>query len=1060
MRMTQTAIKRGVTFAMIYLIAIGFGFFSLSRLNLDLYPKLEFPVLAIITQYSGVGPFDIETVITRPIEEAVASVENVKKVSSTSTQGLSLVMLEFDWGSDMNQAEIDVRNNLEYIRDAIPKDISQPMVFAFDPSSQPILYLAVASDIHGQAELRRISEEDIEPRIERIPGVASAFTMGGMQREIKVLADPSRLRAHDVSIQQLTAALQANNLQMPSGWLDTKKEEFTLQTAGEYTDVEQIENTNVAMIRGSNIRIKDVAKVVDGFVEQRQEVWNNNKPAVMLMVQKQSDANTVIVAREVLSNLNRIESELPRGVHMETIIDLSTFITRSMSNLGNTAIQAIVLTFLVLLFFLRHMRSSLIVAVSIPISMVVTFAVMDQAGLTLNVISMAGLALAVGMLVDNSIVVLESIFRYREEGEGLRDSADHGAGSVAMAITASTLTTLAVFTPVLFVPGIAGELFKDMVLTIVISLTVSLLVALTLVPLLASRFLRIRKRKNGRTNDSQTVPNSRFINFQKWADRIGAQILQWQNFYTKNLSWALAHRKTVIFSALGLFILSIIIIASLGGDFIPKNDMGFISIAVDRSSGTSLEEMEKSMHQLNAIITENAPEVENVYTNFGQGEGIMAMFSTRSASEGDVTIRLKNLSERKRSMFQIQDALQEKFKRLPDVDARFEDRGNTALMGAGGDIVIEIFGHELEVAEALANEIEEKVKDIEGIASVKSSVIQSAPELLINLDRQRIADLGLSTAQIGQVISTSILGTVATQYRTGGDEYDIRVQLQKEARDSKPDIENILIMTPLGKQIPLRAIARVEYSRAPKEILREDQERLVTLAINVSGRDLSGVTSDVRQKIREVARPNDFRIEIGGLAEEQQKSFAYLGLAMVVAVLLTFMVMASQFESLLDPFIILFTVPLSFIGVALALLLTGTSLSVMALIGIIMLVGIVVNNGIVLVDYINQLRERGLSLNDAIIEGGAVRMRPVLMTALTTILAMLPLALGLGESGESWAPMARSVMGGLAVATVLTLIVVPVIYATVEIKSAKILAKRAARLKAKYGDELVTEKSI
>jgi HAE1 family hydrophobic/amphiphilic exporter-1 len=1050
MRMTQTAIRRGVTFAMIYLIAVGFGLFSLSRLNLDLYPKLEFPVLAIITQYSGVGPFDIETVITRPIEETVASVENLKKVSSTSTQGLSLVMLEFDWGSDMNQAEIDVRTNLEYIRDAIPKDISQPMVFSFDPSSQPVLYLAVASDIHGQAELRRISENDIEPRIERIPGVASAFTMGGMKREIKVLADPSRMRAHDVSIQQLTAALQANNMQMPTGWLDTKQEEFTLQTAGEYTDIEQIENTSVTMVRGSNIRIKDVARVVDGFVDQRQEVWNNNKPAVMLMVQKQSDANTVIVAREVLNNLDKIQSELPRGVRLETIIDLSTFITRSMSNLGSTAMQAILLTFLVLLFFLRHIRSSLIVAVSIPVSMVVTFAVMDQAGLTLNVISMAGLALAVGMLVDNSIVVLESIFRQREEGENIQDSAIHGASSVAMAITASTLTTLAVFTPVLFVPGIAGELFKDMVLTIVISLSVSLIVALTLVPLLASRFLRIRKRKNS-LNSPAASENKQAI-LQKWNERIGSVILQWQDFYTKNLDWALKHRKIVIFSALGLFILSIIILANLGGDFIPKNDMGFISIAVDRSSGTSLEEMKKSMHQLNAIITENAPEVENVYANFGQGEGIMAMFSTRGASEGDLTIRLKKLSERKRSMFEIQDALQKKFKDLPDVDARFEDRGNTALMGAGADIMIEIFGHDLQVAEALAAGIEERIKNIEGIASIKSSIKQSAPELMVNLDRQRIADLGLSTAQIGQVLSTSILGTVATQFRTGGDEYDIRVQLREEARDTKPDIENILIMTPLGKQIPLRAIANVEYSRAPKEILREDQERLVTLAINISGRDLSGVTADVKQKIREVARPNDFRIEIGGLAEEQQKSFAYLGLAMIVAVLLTYMVMASQFESLLDPFIIIFTIPLSFIGVAFALLLTGTSLSVMALIGIIMLVGIVVNNGIVLVDYINQLRERGLSLTEAILKGGAVRMRPVLMTALTTILAMLPLALGLGESGESWAPMARSVMGGLTVATALTLIVVPVIYASVEIKSAKILAKRAARIKDKYGD--------
>ena len=1040
MKMTQIAIKRGVTFFMIYLIAVGFGLFSLSQLNVDLYPKMDFPVLAVITQYTGVGPFDMETVVTRPVEETVSSVENIKKVTSTSTQGLSLVMLEFEWGTDMNQAEIDVRNNLEYIKDALPDDISQPMVFAFDPSTQPILYLAVSSELHGQAELRRISEDDIEPRLERIPGVASAFTMGGMRREIEVLADPGRMRAHQVSIDQLIGALQMNNLQLPSGWIDNKQQEFTLQTAGEYNNIDQIENTNVSMTGESGVRIKDVASVVDGFAEQRSKVWNNNKPAVMLMVQKQSDANTVTVAREVTKNLKRIQAELPRGVRLDTVIDLSTFITRSMSNLGNTAIQAIFLTFLVLLFFLRNIRSSLIVAVSIPISMVVTFAVMDQAGLTLNIISMAGLALAVGMLVDNSIVVIESIFRHREEGENPRDAAGNGANEVAMAITASTLTTLAVFVPVLFVPGLAGELFNDMVVTIVFSLTISLLVALTLVPLLTSRFLALRERQHQKKI------------FVAMGDRIGGWITSLQNVYAKALKWSLDHRKTVIFSSLGLLLVSIFVVANLGGEFLPNNDMGFISIAVDRSPGTSLDAMETSMHQLNKIILDNTPEVENVYSNFGQGEGIMAFFSTRASSEGDITIRLKNLKDRKRSMFDIQDDLGEKFKNLPDVNARFEDRGNAAMFGTGTDIMVEIYGHDLDVAEALARQIEGKMKNIKGIAHVETSFKESAPELRVELDRQRIADLGLSSAQVGQTVSSSILGTVATKYRDGGDEYDIRVQLNKNSRNSKTDIENILLRTPSGKQIPLRAVATVEYTKAPKEIVREDQERMVSVNITKDSKmDLSTLTGNVKKALRQVPVPNDFRVEIGGTAEEQQKSFMYLGLAFLVAILLTYMVMASQFESFLDPFVIMFTIPLSFIGVAMALVITGTDLSVMALIGMVMLVGIVVNNGIVLVDYINQLRERGRSLFDAIMEGGQIRMRPVLMTALTTILAMFPLSLGIGESGQSWAPMARAVMGGLSVATVLTLIVVPVIYAMVEILSAKIKARFAARKERKYG---------
>jgi HAE1 family hydrophobic/amphiphilic exporter-1 len=1046
MNITNTAIKRGVTFFMIYLIAVGFGLFSLSQLNVDLYPELEFPVLAIITQYTGVGPFDMETVITRPIEETVSPVQNVKTVSSTSTQGLSLVALEFEWGTDMDQAEIDVRNNLEYIRDVLPDDITQPMVFAFDPSTQPILYMAVTSDLHGQAELRRISERDIEPRLERIPGVASAFTMGGMRREIKVLADPVRMRAHMVTIDQLIASLQANNLQLPSGWIEDEYQEFTIQTAGEYTNLEQIENTSVTFAGNVKIRVKDVAQVVDGFAEQRQKVWNNNRPSVMLAIMKQSDANTVTVCEDVLGQMDRVLAEIPRGITIDTVVDFSTFINRSMANLGNTALQAIALTILVLLFFLRNIRSALIVAVSIPVSMIVTFAVMDQAGLTLNIISMAGLALAVGLLVDNSIVVLESIFRHREEGDEPHKAAATGTHEVAMAITASTLTTLAVFVPVLFVPGLAGELFNDMVVTLVFSLTVSLLVALTLVPLLTSRFLVFQQK---------VKKTGIFISLGNYVGHILSGL---QQIYGKALKWSLNHRWMVIIAAIVMFVVSIVMVAMMGGEFMPENDMGFIAIAVDRTPGTSMEAMEKSMFQLNQIIIDNVPELEIVYSNFGQGEGIMAFFSSRGSSEGDVTIRLKNLSERERSMFEIQDDLRERFKQLPDVVTRFEDRGNAAMFGSGTDIMVEIFGHDTEIGEALAGSILEAIKDIEGISDVETSFKESAPELRIELDRQRIADLGLSTAQIGQVVSSSVLGTVATQFRDGGDEYDIRVQLAEKSRDNKTDVENIMIMTPSGNQIPLRAVATVAYSRAPKEIKRQDQERLVSVNINLSGRDLQSVTTDVVKALRQVPVPNDFRVEIGGTAEEQQESFMYLGLAFLVAILLTYMVMASQFESFLYPFIIMFTIPLSFIGVSLALVLTSTDLSVMSLIGMVMLVGIVVNNGIVLVDYINQLRQRGLSLIDAIMEGGQIRMRPVLMTALTTILAMFPLALGIGESGESWAPMARAVMGGLAVATVLTLIVVPAIYSVIDTFAVWIRSKFKRKSATKMEEGLTPEK--
>ena len=1046
MKITEIAVRRGVTFIMIYLIAVGFGLFSLMRLKIDLFPKLEFPVMAVITQYTGVGPKDIETVVTRPIEETVASVENVEKITSISRQGLSLIILEFDWDTDMDQAQDDIRTNLEFIQDILPPDIRDPLIFGFDPSMQPILYFSVNSKLHGLAELRHISEHEIEPRLERIAGVASAFTMGGLQREIRILIDPARLRAHHLSIQQVESALQQNNLQIPSGYIENEHQEFTIQTAGEYTSIEQIENTNIATINGSIIRIKDVADVVDGFKELRQGIWSNDKPAVCLMLQRQSDANTVNVARAVMKDVSKIEAELSEGIELDVIWNQADFITRSMSNLGNTAIQAIVLAFLVLLFFLRNVRSSLITAAAIPISMILTFAVMDQAGVTLNMISMAGLALAVGLLVDNSIVVLESIFRYHESGEHPREAANKGASEVSMAITASTLTTLSVFVPILFVPGLSGELFKDMGLTICFSLAVSLVVALTLIPLLSSRLLAIIdiKRKKGFWN--------------RVAKKIESWMAKLYDNYSLALKWALGHRKTVVFSTLGLFILSMVVLIGRGGEFMPQHDEEFISITVERSPGTSLQQMEKTIHQINNIIYETVPEAELIFSNFGQGEGVMALFSTSSSSQGEVNIRLPKVTQRDRSMFEIQDVLREKFNNFPDATISFQESGFGALFGAA-DIVVQVIGHNLDVASAIADEIKQKVDKIEGVVFTETSTEKARPELKIDLDRQRIADLGISTAQVGSVVSTSILGTVVTRYREGGDEYDVRVQFAKEARTSKEDLENILIMTPTGRQIPLRAIADIEYTTAPQEINREDQERYVSVNIDISGRDLRSVTTDVKKVIKHISLPNDFRIEIGGQAEEQQESFFYLALAMLVAILLTYMVMASQFESFVDPFIILFTIPLSMIGVALGLLVTGTILSVMVFIGVIMLVGIVVNNGIVLVDYINQLRARGEELFEAIQNAGRIRIRPVLMTALTTILAMLPLALGLGESGEAWAPMARSVMGGLTVATVLTLVVVPVIYAVVELLAEKIKVRRDARAKARLEASLAPEQA-
>ena len=1039
MKITTLSIKRGITFFMIYLLVIGFGLFSLLRLRIDLFPDLTFPIIAVLTQYTGVNPYDIETTVTRPLEETVSSVENIKKVNSITSQGLSLIILEFDWGTDMDQAEIDARRNIDMIRDYLPDDVMQPMVFAFDPSMQPVEFLAVNSNQYGLAELRRISEMDIEPRLERIPGVANAFTTGGLSREIKVLVDPHRLQAHRFSIDFLVNALRMNNMQLPSGTVDDKNLEFTVKTSGEFSNIDQIRNTTIANINGTPVRIQDVAQVVDGFKEQRQREYIDDIPSVLLMVSKQSDANTVQVCNKINSRLESIRDEIPKGVEIIRFWDQSEFINRSMSNLGQTAIQAIGLAFLVLLFFLLNFRSAVIISISIPTSLLVTFSVMDQAGLTLNMISMAGLALAVGLLVDNSIVVLENIFRRQQLGESIIEAADQGGSEVSMAITASTLTTLAVFVPVLFVPGIAGELFKDMVVTICFSLLASLIVALTLVPLLASRFLVLKN----------TIENKSNI-FSRMSKKVKGAITRFlsdlTDKYSTSLKWAINHRKTVLVGTFIAFVLSIIIFATSGADFFPHSDQGFIVYRVNRAPGTSLDEMDKSMKQISKIIREEVPEAENIRYEFGQGEGFAALFGGGKTHSGEMGIKLVKLNKRKRRQREIDEALKEKFKDIPGVEIKYQDQGMSQMFGEG-DIVVEIFGFDLVKSQQIAEQIKKIVTKIPGTSQIEISIEDAMPELKVELDRNRLSDLGLSTAMVSQTISSNLLGTVASRYREGGDEFDIRVQLEKKYRRNKKDIENLLIVAPNGAKVPLRAISNVVSSKAPTEITREDQERVVKVSMMVTGRDLRGVTKEVEQEIKKVVLPRDYRLEISGMAEEQQESFMYLGIAMMVAILLTYMVMASQFESLLDPFVILFTIPLSLIGVAMFLFITGTNITVMALIGIIMLVGIVVNNGIVLVDYMNQLRKRGKELIAAVQQGGETRMRPVLMTALTTILAMVPLSLGIGESGENWAPLARSVIGGLFVATFLTLFVVPVIYIIVERKSGKFRAKREAKRK-------------
>ncbi len=1009
MSLSSLSIKRSVTFAMIYIFVVGFGLFGLARLKIDLYPDISFPVIAIITTYTGVAPADMETLVTKPIEEAVASVENIKHIRSQSKLGASLVLAEFEWGIDLDKSEKDIRNNVDFIRESLPDEATEPLIVAFDPQKMPILFMSVSGPT-GPAELRELGKRQIKPALERIVGVASAETAGGLKRQIQVQIDPARLHAQGLSVDMIISALRRENLQVPGGKLDEGETEFSVRTLSEYASVEQIADTVIGYREDTPIYIKNVAQVRDTYEEPTRVIRSNRKPGVLLIVSKSSTANTVQVADRVMDELPKIVRRLPEGVKIGVIFNQADFIKRSITNLRSTAVQAFFLAGLVLLFFLHNIRASIIVALSIPISIVVTFAVLDLAKLTLNMMSMAGLALAVGMLVDNSIVVLENIFRHFREGGNLLDSADQGTAEVATAIIASALTTISVFFPVLFVPGIAGVMFNDMALTICFSLFCALLVALTLIPLLASRFLRMSGE--GGYNFTKKISNGIDSRLQRMIDG-----------YSRTLNWCLNHRKKTLMIAFFSLAGSLALVPKVGMDFFPKMDQSHFELKVERAPGTSLKSTETTFRHLEDIIHDIIPELKNQSTDIGVGETFGAF--AKGSYAGDIRVNLIDMEKRDRKQMEIESALRKKLEQIPGITFSIT-RGR--LLGEEGDLIIYLYGENLDAGRLLSEKIKEAISDVPGAVDITTSLEAGRPELQIVLDRDRISALGLSAFQVANAISTFIKGTTASLFRDRDEEYDILVQLDPRYRENTEILKDLFVTNPGRDQIPLSSIARIRRGVSPSSILRRDQQRVVNISVSVHGRSLGDVTRDVEGQLKNIEIPPDFSYELGGSAQDMRTSFKWLGLSFCGAAAIVYMVMASLYESFMAPFIIFLTIPLAVVGVIIMLLLTGTPLSVVAFIGVIMLAGIVVNNSIVLVDYINRLRARGYSMREAVMEGGRTRLRPILMTALTTILALTPLALGLGSGGESWSPMARSVIGGLAASTLLTLLVIPVIY--------------------------------
>ena len=1036
MSLSSASVKRPITTAMFFLIVILLGGIAFSRLPVDLMPELTYPTLTIRTNYANVGPQEVEDLVTRPIEEAVAAIAGVERIDSTSSEGESSVRVSFTWGTDLDAATDEVRSRVERVRGQLPEEAETPTVFKFDLASFPILFLGVSSPDMHPIDLRELAEERIERRIERVPGVASIDIRGGLRRQVQVNLDRDKMLALGLSADQVTRLLREENLNRPAGKVGEGNLDVYLRTVGEYRQASEIGNTVVTVRDGVPIYLRDVAQVREGVEEVTSLVRIDGEPGIRLAINKQSGANTVQVARAVLAEAEKINRDF-RQVRVIPIIDTSQYIQQAIGNVRTSALLGGVLAVVILLFFLRSGRSMLVIATAIPISVVATFALVYFTGYTLNIMTFGGLALGVGMLVDNAIVVLENIFRKREEGLDARTCAIEGTQEVALAITASTLTTMAVFLPILFMEGVSGVMYKQLAVVVAFSLAASLAVALTLIPVLSSRLLE--------RGEAHERPRSAAMQrFYGWSERILGRM---EGRYHHILGWALAHRPQVVLISLGLFLASLLLVPALGSELLPKTDEGEVRINAEMTVGTNLEVMDESFRRIEEVVRQEVPEAKSMLTSVGGGG-----WRASGGHTGDIRIALVSQGERERSSEEIANDLRDKLAGVPGVKIRAREGSglfilNMAFGGGDSGVTVEIRGYDMDTGYALAEQVQQVLQRIPGVTDVRIGRDSGRPERVIRINRDKIARLGLSMNRVAEIIETNLAGSRATVLRNSGREYDIFVRLQEPDRARLPDLDQVSLVSSTGETVSLKSVVDITYARGPVIIDRKDQERILPVTANVAGRDLGSVAADAREALRAINEPDGFSVVLGGEYEEQQKARRQLVVTLILAILLVYMVMAAQFENLYDPFVVMFSIPMAAVGVFFTMWITGTTFNVQSYIGMVMLAGIVVNNAIVLVDYTNLMRrDRGVALREAVMESGRRRLRPILMTTSTTVLGLIPLAIGLGEGAEVQASMARVVIGGLTVSTLVTLVLVPVLYSAVaDWQIARAERKRARR---------------
>ena len=1017
MKLARLAVRRPVTILMAVAIVVVLGWISLSRLPIDLFPDIEAPVIAIITSYPDAGPYEVENLVSRPIEEVMGAVNNIKNISSISSKGTSIVVAEFVWGIDMNFASLDVREKIDQVKHFLPDEAGAPMVVKFDPMIMPIMQLVINGS-RPSHELRYIAEHTVKNRLERLEGVAQVSVSGGESREIRVVLHPGLLAAHGVSIDAVSQSLRMASMNLPAGSIEDHGLQYVLRTAGEFTSVDEIRSVKVPTMGGGLVSLADIGDIEDGYKEATHLSRYNGQPSIMLSIQKEAGSNSVLVAEKVRTAVDELENELGEDISLEIAQDTSLFIKQSIDGVASNALMGGLLAMLVLLIFLRSMRPTLIIGVAIPISIMAAFIMIYFSKTTINMMSLGGLALGVGMLVDNAIVVLENIFRQRELGKNAMEAAQIGAEEVGTAIIASTLTTVSVFIPVVYVSGIAAEIFRDMAFTVTFSLLASLLVSLSLVPMLASQIMG-----NG-TIDAKDGG----IRFLKFMGRFSHYL---QESYGRLIAWVLRHRLATTGITIATLVLSLMLIPKVGMEFMPGMDQGELSISVSMPRGTKLGDTDLVIRSIEDYVM-SIPEVDVVYTTVGSG-GISSSggISTGGGEQGSVGIRLVPVTERERD---IQEILAELRSFVADIPgAKINVSGGDIMLGAfGRPIQLELRGDDMNLLGLTAEELITALKEIPGTRQLSSSLDESIPEIQVEINRDKAAAHGVTVAQIASTLRAAVSGTTVAKFRSEGKEIDISVRLGEKWRQDPTAINNVPISTGRGALIPLQDVATLKYGQSPIQITRSGQSRIVSVTGDIAGRPLNLVMEDVRQLVDNFPLPEGLMVNYAGQDQQMQESFTQLGWAMLLGILLVFMILASQFESLLQPLIIMVTLPLAVIGVILGLLIGKATFNVISFVGAIMLAGIVVNNAIVLIDCINQLRAQGMERTQAVIKAGEIRLRPILMTTLTTILGMVPLAISKGEGSELAKPIAFTVIGGLVTSTVLTLLVIPVVYTFVD----------------------------